>query len=78
MGLLAHNPQIVEVRDGVGFGPQPDFAGIFERVIRRFDLLGAVVVTNDLVTHYLHSQLTPFGFRVPQGVCPLDSVFGLI
>jgi len=37
-----------------------DFACIFERVVRRFDLLGAVVVTNDLVSDTFDAQLMPF------------------
>src|SRR5438034_7642359 len=55
--------QIIEISNRIGLSPQTDLAGIFERVVRCFDLLRAVVVTNELVAHSLHAQLVPFAGR---------------
>src|SRR6266566_4218734 len=59
-GLLSRYTQIIEVRHRISFCPQSDLASIFERIVRCFDFLSAVVVTNDLVSDALHAQLMPF------------------
>src|SRR5712692_9362847 len=59
LSLSRRDLQIVEVRQRISFCPQSDLTWIFERVVRRFDLLGAVVVTNDLVSDTFDAQLMP-------------------
>src|SRR6266851_5019268 len=57
---LRSDLQVVEMRDRVRFCPQPDLAGILERVVGGLDFLAAVVIASDLVAHGFHSQFMPF------------------
>src|SRR5712692_9242298 len=53
--LFRYDLQIIEIGDRIRLRPQTDFAGIFEGVICRFDLLCSIVIANELVTHCFHT-----------------------
>src|SRR6185503_19207611 len=62
-GSLLFDAKVVKVSHRVGLGPQSDLAGVFESVIRRVDLLFAVIEASDVITHAFDAQLVPFTGR---------------
>src|SRR5437016_13347443 len=61
--LLRGRLQIVEIRDRVRFCPESDLTCILERIVRRFNLLVAVVIASDLFSYVVNSNLLPFTSR---------------
>src|SRR5258708_11245701 len=75
LSLFRRDLEIVEIGYRISLCPQSNLAGIFERVVRRFDLLGAVVVTNDFVSDTFNAQLVPLtGSHFEIRTCKLAAI----